>query len=124
MQRQFVDSNRTVLLVDDRDASRLTTKWFLANFGFSIDTARNGEEALVIFDPKVHDIVLTDNSMPGMSGSEMAHIVKLRSPETPVLMYTGKTPQDTSCIDQLILKPAHLLQVKDALDHLLEHRPM
>jgi len=42
-----------------------------------------------LFDPKLHDVVLTDNSMPGMTGAEMAHIIKLPLACTPVLMYTG-----------------------------------
>lgn len=114
-----VQSSKTVLLVDDRDASRLTTKWFLANFGFSVDTARSAEEALAMFDPKLHDLVLTDNSMPGMSGLEMAHVIKMRSPTTPVLMYTGRAPMDSPGIDLVIQKPAHLLLVKEAIERFL-----
>lgn len=114
-----VQPSKTVLLVDDRDASRLTTKWFLANFGFSVETARSAEEALAIFDPKLHDVVLTDNAMPGMSGVEMAHIIKMRSPGTPVLMYTGKPPEQSSGIDYVIQKPAHLLAVKEAIEQCL-----
>src|SRR5579859_1468057 len=79
---------RTILLVDDRDDCRLTTKWFLGSFGFVVETARNAEEALAVFDPRVHDLVITDNSMPGMSGVEMAHVIKLRAPSTPILMCT------------------------------------
>jgi len=115
-------SHTTVLLVDDIDDSRLTTKWFLASFGYSIDSVRSAEEALALFDSKIHDIVVTDNSMPTMSGAEMAHVIKLRSASTPVLMYTGIAPQDLSCVDTLILKPAHLLELKEAIDVLLARR--
>ena len=110
---------RTVLLVDDNDDSRVLTKWFLDNVGYAIDSAQSAEEALSRFNAKVHDLILTDNSMPGMSGAEMAHIIKLRSPSTPVLMYTGNPPKDRSCVDLLIPKPAHLLDVKEAVDKLL-----
>jgi len=115
-------SHTTVLLVDDIDDSRLTTKWFLASFGYSVDSVRRAEEALALFDSKIHDIVVTDNSMPTMSGAEMAHVIKLRSASTPVLMYTGIAPQDLSCVDTLILKPAHLLELKEAIDVLLARR--
>ena len=113
---------KTVLLVDDDDAARLTMKWFLANCDFAVESVRSAEEALAVFDPKIHDVVLTDNTMPGMSGGEMAHIIKLRSPATPVIMHTGMAPQDQSCIDVVIRKPAHLLTVKDALDMVLARR--
>src|SRR5204862_3187428 len=80
---------KTILLVDDADDCRVTTKWFLTNFGYAVDSVRSAEEALVLFNPEIHDLVVTDNSMRGMTGAEMAHIIKLRSPSTPVLMYTG-----------------------------------
>ena len=110
---------RTVLLVDDNNSSRITTKWFLASFGYAVDSLRSAEEALALFDPQIHDLVVTDNAMPGMKGTEMAHIIKLRSPSTPVLMYTGLAPEDRSCVDLVIQKPAHLLALKDAVDRLL-----
>lgn len=110
---------KTILLVDDRDDCRITTKWFLSNFGYEVDTVRSAEEALVLFDPKLHDLVITDNSMPGMNGGEMAHVIKMRSPSTPVIMYTGAPPKDDSCLDMVIERPTHLLVLKDAVDTLL-----
>jgi CheY-like chemotaxis protein len=114
---------KTVLLVDDVDESRIVAKWFLSYFGYVVDSVRSAEEALGVFDPKVHDAVLTDNSMPGMTGVEMAHILKLRSPSTPVIMHTGSPPEDRSCLDFVVQKPVHLLEIKEALDKLLAEVP-
>jgi len=116
-------SPRTILLVDDNDDLRVTTKWFLSNFGFAVESARSAEEALAMFDPKTHDMIVTDNSMPGMTGVEMAHIIKLRSPSTPVLMCTGRPPEDRSCLDLVIQKPAHMLALKEGVDRLLAQKP-
>jgi len=116
-------SPKTILLVDDGDDLRITTKWFLSNFGFVVESARSAEEALALFDPKTHDMIVTDNSMPGMTGAEMAHIIKLRSPSTPVLMYTGRPPEDRSCLDLVIQKPAHMLALKEGVDRLLAQKP-
>ena len=110
---------KTILLVDDEDSLRITTKWFLTHFGYVVDVARNAEEGLALFNPAIHDLVVTDNSMPGMTGAEMAHVIKLRSPSTPVLMCTGNPPDDQSCLDCVIQKPAHQLALKDAADKLL-----
>ena len=57
-------SLRTVLLVDDQDGNRIMTKWFLNHFGYTVESARSAGEALAMFDPQVHDFVVTDNS-PG-----------------------------------------------------------
>ena len=107
------------MLVDDNVDTRLLTKMFLNNFGYEVDSADCPGEALSRFNPTVHDLVLTDNSMPGMTGLEMAHIIKLRSPSTPVVMCTGNPPPDASSIDVMIKKPTHLFAIKDALDKLL-----
>lgn len=113
---------KTILLVDDAYEVRITTKWFLTNFGYAVASATSAQEALSLFDPKIHDVVITDNLMPGMNGAEMAHIIKLRSPSTPVLMYTGHVPDDQACVDLVIQKPAHLLVLKENVDKLLADR--
>ena len=115
-------SPTTVLLVDDKEDSRVTTKWFLSNFGYAVDSVRSAEEALALFDPKIHDIIVTENSMPTMSGAEMAHVIKLRSASTPVVLYTGRVPKNLSCLDTVICRPAHLLELKEAIDVLLARR--
>lgn len=113
-------SAKTILLVDDQDGNRIMTKWFLNNFGYTVESARSAEEALALFNPKVHDLIITDNSMPGMSGAEMAHIVKLRSPATPVVMFSGALPADHSCLDVVLQRPMHLMRLKEAVDHILD----
>jgi len=95
---------------------------FLNNFGYEVESASSASDALARFDPVLHDLVLTDNSMPGMTGWEMAHVIKLRSPATPVVMCTGRPPSDCSSIDVLIRKPTYLLAVKDAIEKLLTER--
>ena len=119
MQNYLQPQLGTVLLVDDDVDVRLLTKLFLNNFGYEVDCANSAGEALDRFDPALHDLVLTDNSMPGMTGGEMAHIIKMRSPATPVLMCSGNPPNDCSSIDVVIKKPTYLLAIKDAIDKLL-----
>ena len=111
--------SRTVLLVDDQDANRIMTKWFLNHFGYTVESARSAEEALAMFNSQVHDLIVTDNSMPGMSGAEMSHVIKLRSASTPVVMLTGNLPSDRSCLDLVLHKPIHLMRLKEAIEQVL-----
>ena len=113
--------SKTVLLVDDNVDTRLLTEMFLNNFGYEVDPAETPDQALHLFNPAVHDLVLTDNSMPGMTGGELAHIIKERSPSTPIVMCTGNPPNDCSGIDVVIKKPTHLFAIKEALDKLVPH---
>lgn len=110
---------RTILLVDDQDEVRAVTLEVLAALGYTAESARSAGEALTLFDKETHDAVLTDNSMPGMSGAEMARVIKRRSPFTPILMYTANPPSDLSGIDMFIQKPTQPLALKEGLDHLL-----
>jgi CheY-like chemotaxis protein len=119
MNSESPTSCKTILLVDDRDDTRVMTRWFLSNFGYIVQAVRNAEEALRVFDPRSHDLVLTDNSMPGMSGLEMSHVLKLRSPSTPILMYCGDPPKPSPAVDLVIQRPTHMLFLKDAIDQLL-----
>ena len=109
----------TILLVDDTHEARFITKMFLANFGFIVHSFSSAEDALNHFDSRVHDLVVTDNTMPGMTGEEMAHVIKMRSPSTPVIMYSGRLPADRSCLDSVVAKPSSLDALKDAVDKLL-----
>jgi len=109
-----------ILLVDDNLDTRVLTKMFLNNFGYEVESVESAEAALSRFNPEVHRLVLTDNSMPEMSGGEMAQVIKQRSPLTPILMCTGHPPNDCSAIDMVIPKPTHLLAIKDAIAKLLE----
>ncbi len=118
MDNMINNQLRTILLVDGEDGTRIMTKWFLNNF-FAVETARNAEEALARFDPQVHDLVITENGMSGLSGTEMAHIIKLRSPHTPMVMFSCTAPSDRSCLDFVLLRPTHLMVLKDGVDQLL-----
>lgn len=119
MDNERETAPKTILLVDDQDTNRIMTKWFFNNFGYTVESVRGAAEALAVFDPEVHDVVVTDNSMPGMSGSEMAHIIKLRSRATPVVMFTGSPPDDRSCLDRVLQRPVHLMRLKEAVDQVL-----
>jgi CheY-like chemotaxis protein len=111
---------RTLLLVDDEDDHRILTRMFLNEFGYAVVAAANAEQALALFDPKVHQLVVTDNSMPGMSGVELAGKIKQRSPTTPVLMLTGSAPTDQSCLDAVIQRPVPMQVLREAVDALLQ----
>jgi len=109
-------------LVDDEISVLTTLKMALTAFSYVVDTASNAEEALLLFNPAVHDLVITDNSMPGMSGLELAHAIKLRSATTPVVMHTGRLPDERSCLDLVIQKPGNLFAMGEAIGKLVAKR--
>ena len=120
--KELSTQHATILLVDDNVDVRTLAKEYFDDLGYSVDTAGSAEEALSLFDPRAHDLVLTDNSMPGMTGEKLAQIIKERSPSTLVVMFTGNPPADRSCVDAIVPKPASLLEVIEAMEALLDKR--
>ncbi|QJB56803.1 response regulator [Pseudodesulfovibrio sp. zrk46] len=79
----------TILLVDDEEDIRDLLGMLLADLGYSVRTAENGETALASFMESRPDIILTDIKMPGMNGLALLRAVKKKAPEVEVIMISG-----------------------------------
>ena len=84
----------TLLLVDDEEGIRKVLGISLADIGYQVFTAENGEQALRIFQETNPSIVLTDIKMPGMDGIELLQKIKRERPDTEVIMLTGHGDMD------------------------------
>jgi len=80
---------RKILLVDDEEGIRKVLGISLADSGYEVFTAENGDEALSVFRQVRPPIVLTDIKMPGMDGITLLKQIKKESPDTEVIMITG-----------------------------------
>jgi signal transduction histidine kinase/CheY-like chemotaxis protein len=99
-----------VLLVDDDPRLLTVLSDVLRSEGHAITIAANGEEALAVFDPAAHDVVITDLGMPRMNGWEVAERIKTRSPATAVFILTGwgegvSAHESMQFVDRVIAKP-------------------
>ena len=83
-----------LLLVDDEEGIRKVLGIALSDAGYTVFTAKNGEEALNIFRKEIPPIVLTDIKMPGMDGVELLQKIKHENPDTEVIMITGHGDMD------------------------------
>ena len=80
-----------ILLVDDDAAQLKSLARMLERLGYKITTRSSGRTAAAAFkkDPEAFDLVITDQTMPGISGAELARdIVKVR-PDIPIILNTG-----------------------------------
>ena len=86
-------SKGTVLLVEDEAAVREATKRMLRKFGFTVLEAKNGQDALLVWDRESQniDVVLTDVVMPAMGGAELARTLRERRPDLRVAFMSGYT---------------------------------
>src|SRR5688572_3567891 len=102
-----------ILVVDDDDVIRETLCELLSQ-DYSCQTADTAEEALAKLEAASFDVVLTDISMPGLSGVELLKRVLRLYPDTPVIIISGLSDQDQaqSLIEEgafdYLLKPFRL----------------
>jgi DNA-binding response OmpR family regulator/nitrogen-specific signal transduction histidine kinase len=83
--------SETILLVEDDDGMRgFVLRVLLAN-GYTVIEARNAEEAVKLCEDNAAriNLILTDNIMPGMSGSELYGILSRRCPDVKAILMSG-----------------------------------
>ncbi len=78
-----------VLVVDDEPAQLELVSGFLAKRGFEVLTALDGAAALERFRSEAVELILTDQSMPGMSGLDLLRAARAIDPEVAVIVMTA-----------------------------------
>lgn len=114
--------SRTILVVDDESECRATIADILTTYGFTVTVAADGEEALGLLDRDMRfDLLLADFAMPGMTGVELAHVVRARGERMPVMFLTGGGAEWVSGERWVLTKPfltrSLLKMVREALDY-------
>ncbi len=83
-------SGRRVLLVDDEPAVRQTLALMLRKAGHTAVSADDGEAALALLaEDDLFDLLVTDQSMPGMTGTDLIEAVARLRPSLPAILITG-----------------------------------
>ena len=78
-----------ILVVDDDAALRAIIREVLADEGYQVETARDGQEALDLIAASRPALVLLDLEMPVVDGRSVAHELRLRGISVPILLVTG-----------------------------------
>jgi signal transduction histidine kinase/CheY-like chemotaxis protein len=117
-----------ILLVDDDPRLLTVLSDTLQSHGHAVTTAAKGEDAVQMFDPTLHDVVITDLGMPLTNGWEVAERIKAKSPETPVFLLTGwgesvAAHEGSQFVDRVIAKPVSAEALMEQLADLRRTRP-
>ena len=110
-----------ILVVDDESAVCKAIKLLLEFDGHKVETVDSGEAALARFEKNPFDLVITDYSMWGMKGDQLAALIKERKPAQPIIMATAfaadfNTPgRPTVKVDYIIHKPFSLSELREAI---------
>ena len=107
----------TVLIVDDERSIRVSLRTILSNIGFEIVEAARGEEALSLVRTAPFDAVLLDINMPGIGGVEVCRQMREGSARLPIVMLTVQGSEDRKVealdagADDYITKPFQLREL-------------
>jgi CheY-like chemotaxis protein len=82
---------KRILYVDDEKSLVMLGADLLEDYGYHVTCAYNGDEALALLDQKseAFDVVVTDESMPGMTGIQLSQELYQRAPDIPVILCSG-----------------------------------
>ena len=118
-----------ILIVEDEP----TTSWALAeglsDDGYTIDTFRTAEEALVWLRAHRSDLVITDFRLPGLSGLELAQKLSRGRNAQPVIVVTAYGSPETvrelvrAGVREVFPKPFHVDELRRAVHRALIARP-
>lgn len=92
---EIKDTGKKLLLVEDQDSVRDMMINMLSRMGYTVSSCPSGLDALETLrgNPGGFDLVITDENMPKMSGTELVHQVHFEFPKIPFILLTGYTRQ-------------------------------
>ena len=116
-----------VLIVDDQDYVRELLRDILNSLGHQVVEAEDGFQALELFEKEAFDAVFTDIGMPGMSGWELARLVRERNSQIPLAILTGwgeavsSNEQKTAEVNWIVAKPFTVERIAEILKEVSTH---
>ena len=128
--KAVVDSSgiRRILVVDDQPIILELLQQQLREDGHEIETANDGHEALTKLAAGQFDLLLSDQSMPGMTGEELAMAARAKHPQLAVILLTGfgsssiDSAHNMEAVDIVLGKPATQMDLRRAIVHVM-HKP-
>src|ERR687886_1462099 len=114
----------TILLVDDEEAVQKLLSYPLERDGFRVLQARNGEEALALFDAEPVDLVVLDLMLPKVDGLEVCKRLRADS-DVPIIMLTARGDELDKVLglelgaDDYITKPFSIREFRSRVRALL-----
>ncbi|MGN6435278.1 MAG: response regulator [Agriterribacter sp.] len=117
-----------ILWVDDEMESLQSQKLFLENKGYEVHTLTNGYDALDFVKENIIDVVLLDETMPGITGLETLSKIKEINQQLPVVLITKNETENLmddaigSQISDYLIKPVNPNQVLLSLKKIIDNR--
>jgi two-component system, OmpR family, response regulator CpxR len=118
----LVPPKSTILCVDDEPNALMLRRLVLEKAGFNVVTAPSSAEALHVLSSTAVDLVLSDQLMPGGTGTDLARQVKELHPNLPFIIISGvnELPPDSLRADLFLSKVEGPVAMCEKISGLLE----
>jgi PAS domain S-box-containing protein len=115
---------KTVLVVEDEDVVRGLIREVLHGEGYTVLIAHDGAEAMAVAEEQAFDLLLTDLSMPGLGGREVAERLRESRPDLKVIYMSGHAEDGVAQGEQppgsaFIGKPFSIAELSAAVSEIL-----
>lgn len=124
---QYIQGKGRILVIDDEPSLVKLQKRLLERCGYQVSQATSGHEGLKLFQEAAEpfDLVITDQTMPKMTGLQFAESIQKLGSKVPIILITGyKLPEEGGDLKHLgiiqqILKPVEAAQLSQIVDEAL-----
>jgi PAS domain S-box-containing protein len=132
LQKATAGGSERIMLVDDDSVIIKLEKKHLESLGYQVTALTSGVEAIEVFNaaPEAVDLVITDMTMPKMTGAELAQTLLKIRPDLPIILCTGYS----SLIDresalalgirQYLMKPLSVNDLARTVRQILDQQPV
>lgn len=125
--KEIIPDNTRILIVDDEPLLVKINKKRLEEVGYQVSAVTNSTEALEMFrsQSESFDLLVTDQTMPGLTGADLAKAVLEITPSLPIIMCTGHSdilPEEKAMsigIRKYVFKPLQGDELLDAVQEVL-----
>lgn len=129
-QGEALEGRGRLLLVDDEPSILKLGTQYLSQLGYEVRAADSSEQALALFrsDPRQYDLIVTDMTMPKISGDRLVKEIFASNPRMPVIMCSGypsvsvREKIQALGVDEFVEKPYHMRTLAKAIKRTLEKR--
>jgi DNA-binding NtrC family response regulator len=124
--RPGMNQRARILVVDDDVSIRKTVSLVLAQAGYTVDTAENGEEAIAKSDVNFYNLALIDYRLPDIAGTKLLTLLRDTVPRMMKVMLTGFPVLDNAIeainrgVDGYLTKPVETEQLLKTIRELLK----
>ncbi|MBI5188911.1 MAG: response regulator [Nitrospirae bacterium] len=117
---------KKILIAEDDFAVRKLLKELFVFYGYQVDCAKDGMEALSLINNGSYDILIVDHMMPGLDGIELIKRVRQSKPFLPILGMSALCEEKVfleAGADSFISKPFEIKRLKDIVESKLLNQP-